>query len=74
MVNLNTEQQVKNGKSMTPKLYKPNRFTKKVKLNIVMEIVASNYLAQQLKDDLEYKVLQNCFNTNDRQLLSVKLS
>jgi len=51
-----------------------NRFTKKVKLNIVMEIVASNYLAQQLKDDLEYKVLQNCFNTNDRQLLSVKLS
>ena len=59
---------------MTPKLYKPNRFTKKVKLNIVMEIVASNYFAQQLKDDLEYKVLQNCFNTNDRQLLSVKLS
>ncbi len=59
---------------MTPKLYKPNRFTKKVKLNIVMEIVASNYLAQQLKEDLEYKVLQNCFNTNDRQLLSVKLS
>jgi len=59
---------------MKRKLYKPNRFTKKVKLNIVMEIVASNYLAQQLKDDLEYKVLQNCFNTNDRQLLSVKLS
>ena len=59
---------------MTPKLYKSNRFTKKVKLKIVMEIVASNYLAQQLKDDLEYKVLQNCFNTNDRQLLSVKLS
>ena len=59
---------------MTPKLYKPNRFTKKVKLNIVMEIVASNYLAQQLKDDLEYKVLINCFRTNDRQLLSVKLS
>jgi len=59
---------------MTPKLYKPNCFTKKVKLNIVMEIVASNYLVQQLKDDLEYKVLQNCFNTNDRQLLSVKLS
>ena len=59
---------------MTQELYKPNRFTKKVKLKIVMEIVASNYLAQQLKDDLEYKVLQNCFNTNDRQLLSVKLS
>ena len=59
---------------MKPKLYKPNRFTKKVKLNIVMEIVASNYLAQQLKDDPEYKVLQNCFNTNDRQLLSVKLN
>ena len=58
---------------MIPKLYKPNRFTKKVKLNIVMEIVASNYLAQQLKDDLEYKVLTNCFKTNDRQLLSVKL-
>ena len=53
---------------------KPKRFQKKVRLNIVMEIVASNYLAQQLKDDLEYKVLQNCFNTNDRQLLSVKLS
>jgi len=59
---------------MTPKLYKPNRFTKKVKLNIVMEIVASNYLAQQLKDEPEHKVLQNCFKTNDRQLLSVKLS
>jgi len=44
-----------------------------VKLKIVMEIVASNYLAQQLKDDLEYKVLTNCFKTNDRQLLSVKL-
>ena len=58
---------------MTPKLYKSNRFTKKVKLNIVMEIVASNYLAQQLKDDLENKVLINCFKTNDRQLLSVKL-
>ena len=58
---------------MKPKLYKSNRFTKKVKLNIVMEIVASNYLAQQLKDDLEYKVLTNCFKTNDRQLLSVKL-
>ena len=58
---------------MTRKLYKPNRFTKRVKLNIVMEIVASNYLAQQLKDDLEYKVLINCFRTNDRQLLSVKL-
>ena len=58
---------------MTLKLYKPNRFTKKVKLNIVMEIVASNYLAQQLKDDLEYKVLTNCFKTNDRQLLSAKL-
>jgi len=58
---------------MTPELYKPNRFTKKVKLNIVMEIVASNYLAQQLKDDLENKVLINCFKTNDRQLLSVKL-
>ena len=39
-----------------------------------MEIVASNYFAQQLKDDLEYKVLINCFRTNDRQLLSVKLS
>ena len=51
-----------------------NRFTEKVKLNIVMEIAASHYLAQQLRDDLEYKVLQNCFNTNDRQLLSVKLS
>jgi transposase len=59
---------------MTHPLYKPNRLTKKVKLNIVMEIVASNYLAQQLKDDLEYKVLTNCFKTNDRQLLSVKLS
>ncbi len=59
---------------MTPKLYKSNRFTKKVKLKIVMEIVASNYLAQQLKDDLEYKVITNCFKTNDRQLLSVKLS
>jgi hypothetical protein len=58
---------------MKPKLYKSNRFTKKVKLKIVMEIVASNYLAQQLKDDLEYKVLTNCFKTNDRQLLSVKL-
>ena len=58
---------------MTPKLYKSNRFTKKVKLKIVMEIVASNYLAQQLEDDLEYKVLTNCFKTNDRQLLSVKL-
>ena len=58
---------------MIPKLYKSNRFTKKVKLKIVMEIVASNYLAQQLKDDLEYKVLTNCFKTNDRQLLSVKL-
>ena len=58
---------------MIPKLYKSNRFTKKVKLKIVMEIVASNYLAQQLKYDLEYKVLTNCFKTNDRQLLSVKL-
>jgi len=58
---------------MKRKLFKLNRFTKKVKLNIVMEIVASNYLAQQLKDDLEYKVLTNCFKTNDRQLLSVKL-
>ena len=58
---------------MPPKLYKSNRFTKKVKLKIVMEIVASNYLAEQLKDDLEYKVLTNCFKTNDRQLLSVKL-
>ena len=58
---------------MTPKLYKPNRFTKKVKLNIVMEIVASNYLAQQLKDDLDNKVLINCFTNNDRQLLKVKL-
>ena len=38
-----------------------------------MEIVASNYLAQQLKEDLEYKVLSNCFNNNDRQLLNVKL-
>ena len=59
---------------MKRKPLKSNRFTKKVRLNIVMEIVASNYLAQQLKEDLEYKVLQNCFNTNDRQLLSVKLS
>ena len=58
---------------MTQELYKPNRFTKKVKLKIVMEIVASNYLAQQLKEDLEYKVLSNCFNNNDRQLLNVKL-
>ena len=58
---------------MKRKLFKLNRFTKIVKLNIVMEIVASNYLAQQLKDDLEYKVLTNCFKTNDRQLLSVKL-
>ena len=58
---------------MTQELYKPNRFTKKVKLKIVMEIVANNYLTQQLKDDLEYKVLQNCFKTNDRQLLRVKL-
>ena len=53
---------------------KPKRFQKKVRLNIVMEVIASNYLAQQLKDDPEYKVLQNCFNTNDRQLLSVKLN
>ena len=53
---------------------KPKRFQKKVRLNIVMEVIASNYLAQQLKDDLEYKVLTNCFKTNDRQLLSVKLS
>ena len=58
---------------MTQELYKPNRFTKKVKLEIVMEIVASNYLAQQLKDDLDNKVLINCFKTNDRQLLSAKL-
>ena len=58
---------------MKRKPLKSNRFTKKVRLNIVMEIVASNYLAQQLKDDLEYKVLTNCFKTNDRQLLSVKL-
>jgi hypothetical protein len=53
---------------------KPKRFQKKVRLNIVMEVIASNYLAQQLKDDPEYKVLQNCFNTNARQLLSVKLN
>ena len=58
---------------MTQELYKPNRFTKKVKLKIVMEIVASNYLAQQLKDDLDNKVLINCFTNNDRQLLKVKL-
>ena len=58
---------------MTQELYKPNRFTKKVKLEIVMEIVASNYLAQQLKDDLDNKVLINSFKTNDRQLLSAKL-
>jgi hypothetical protein len=58
---------------MTLELYKPNRFTKKVKLKIVMEIVASNYLAQQLKDDLDNKVLINCFTNNDRQLLKVKL-
>ena len=38
-----------------------------------MEIVASNYLAQQLKDDLDNKVLINCFTNNDRQLLKVKL-
>ncbi|MCH2606861.1 MAG: hypothetical protein MKZ63_08975 [Nitrospinales bacterium] len=53
---------------------KPQRFQKKVKLNIVIEIIASDYLAQELKDDLEYKVLQNCFKTNDRQLLSATLN
>ena len=53
---------------------KPKRFQKKVKLNIVMEIIASDYLARQLKDHSYQVVGQNCFNTNDRQLLSVKLS
>ena len=53
---------------------KPKRFQKKVKLNIVMELIASDYLAQQLKVVPELTVLQNCFNTNRRQLLSVKLN
>jgi len=53
---------------------KPKRFQKKVKLNIVMEIIASDYLARQLKDHSYQVVGQNCFNTNHRQLLSVKLN
>ena len=47
--------------------------TKKVKLNIVLVVKASKYFAEQLKDDVDSKVLANCFKTNDRTLISAKV-
>ncbi len=47
--------------------------TKKVKLNIVLVVKASKYFADQLKDNVERTVGANCFNTNNRTVLSAKV-
>ncbi len=47
--------------------------TEKVKLNIVIVVKASEYFAQELEKDLDDKVLRNCFNTNDRELISARI-
>ncbi len=47
--------------------------TEKVKLNIVIVVKASEYFAQELEEDLDDKVLRNCFNTNDRELISARI-
>ena len=47
--------------------------TEKVKMNIVIEIKASEYFAQELKKDLNDKVLRNCFNSNDRELIDARI-
>ena len=46
---------------------------KKIKLNIIIEVKASEYFAQELEEDLDDKVLRNCFNTNDRELISARI-
>jgi len=50
-----------------------NMKTKKVKLNIVLVVKASKYFADQLKDNVERTVGANCFNTNNRTVLSAKV-
>ena len=46
---------------------------KKIKLNIIIEVKASEYFAKELEEDLNDKVLRNCFNTNDRELIDAKI-
>jgi hypothetical protein len=44
-----------------------------VRMNIIIEIRASEYFAKELQEELDDKVLRNCFKTNDRELIKAKI-
>jgi len=44
-----------------------------VRMNIILEIKASEYFAKELQEGLDDKVLRNCFRTNDRELIKAKI-
>ena len=47
--------------------------TKTIRMNIVLEIKASEYFAQELQKELNDKILGNCFKSNDRTLIDAKI-
>ena len=44
-----------------------------VRMNIIIDIKASEYFAKELQEGLDDKVLRNCFKTNDRELIKAKI-